>query len=66
MGMETCTLLGPVSYLVASLIADPGVVNPNPASYFCGDHETFSMVTLLRLSQELLLSVASKSICSEY
>ena len=49
--------------------ADPGAVSLIPAPYFCGRflyHEIFSIVILLPLIQEGLLSVTSESMCTEY
>ena len=55
--------------LEASLIADPGVVGLIPAGphILVGiDHNILSMVSLLLLIQEGLLSVTSESMCTEY
>ena len=55
---------------VASLIADPGVLSSIPAlphTFMEVDFEIFSPVILfLQLIQEGLLSVTSKSMCTEY
>ena len=51
------------------LIADPEVVSliPAPSHTFVEtDHEIFSMVILLPLIQEVLVSVSSESICTKY
>ena len=60
---------GLVAQSVASLIADPGVMGLIPAwphTFMEIDREIFSMVILLPLIQEGLLSVTSESICTEY
>ena len=58
-------MFGPVAQLVASLIADPGVLSLIPAwsdTFLEIYHEIFSMVILcLPLSQEVLLSITSES-----
>ena len=61
----------PVAQSVASLIADPGVTSSITVfSYFCGDLYFLwtSLVTdnSPSLIQEGLLSVTSKSMCTEY
>ena len=60
----------PVVQLVASQIADPGVMSSIlalPHTFVEIDHEIFSTVILfLPLIQEGLLSVTSKSMCTEY
>ena len=58
-----------VAQLVASLIADPEVMSlipGQPHTFVEIDHELLSMATLLLLIQERLLSVTSKSMCTEY
>ena len=63
-------MLGPVAQLVASLIADPGVVSSYPAqphTFVEIDHKILSMVILLfPLFQEGLLSFTSKSVLMKY
>ena len=61
--------MGSVVQLVASLIADPGVVSlAQPHSFMEIDHEIISKVILLLplVIQEGLLSVTSESMCTEY
>ena len=61
---------GPVAQSIASLIADPGVTSLIPAqSHTCVeiDYEIFStVILLLPLIQEGLLSVTSESMCMKY
>ena len=63
-------LQGPVTQSVASPIADPGVISLIPAqphTFVEIDCKTFSMIILiLLLIQEVLLSVARESTCTEY
>ena len=66
---ETCFQLCPIVQLVASLIADPGVMNSilaQPHTFVEIDHEVFSTAIHLQLVQEGLLSVTSESMCTEY
>ena len=61
--------LGPVAQSVASPTADIGAVSSIPArshTFVEIDHEIISMVILLLLIQERLLSVTSKSMCMKY
>ena len=60
---------GPVAQKVVSLAADHGVASLIPARShtFVGiDHEIISIVILLPLVQEGLLSVTSESMCKKY
>ena len=54
---------------LVSQIADQGVVSSIQArshTFVVIDHEIFSMVILLLLIQEGVLSVTSESMCTEY
>ena len=66
----TYFMLGPIVQSVVSLIADPGVLNSIlawPLTFVEFDNEKFSKVILfLPLIQEMLLSVTSESMCTEY
>ena len=59
-----------IAQLVASMIADTGVLSlmpVRPDTFMETDHGIFSMVILLLpLIQEGLLSVTSESMCTEY
>ena len=62
--------LGFAARLIASLTADPGVASLIPArshTFVEIDHEIIStLILLLTLIQEGLLSVTSKSMCTKY
>ena len=61
---------GPVAQLVTSLTADPGVASSIPTrshTFMEIDHEiTSTVILLLPLIQEGLLSVTSESMCTRY
>ena len=60
---------GPVAQSVACLTADPGIASLIPAqsqTFVEIDREIISMVVLLLLIQEGLLSVTSESMCTKY
>ena len=63
-------LPAPVAHLVASLIADPGVLSSipvRPHTFMKIDREIFSeVILLLPLIQEGLMSVSSKTIGTKY
>ena len=63
--------LDPVEQLVASLIAEPGIVSMIPARSLSfvetDDHEVFStVILLLLLIQEGLVSATKENICTKY
>ena len=60
---------GPIVQAVASPIADPGIMNlilAQSHTFVEIDYEIFSIVFLVLLIQEGLVSVTSESMCTKY